>query len=207
MRIILIRHGETYANELFNSDKRLLIGALDSEVAQLNDTGRKQAIEARKQLENIQIDEIYSSDLGRTKETTSIIFPNRHYKTTPLLRERSLGSDEGKKASEVFKDETVWERHVNTEIDSIEECMSKKVSDGENYQDVFNRCEYFLKQFDFNEDKTIVIVAHFHFIRCMIYTLLNKKPDRALFQMMIENATPIIFDYHNDKFTCVDIGG
>ena len=82
MRIILIRHGETYANELFNTDDRLLIGALDTQIAQLNDKGRQQAIEARKQLENIHIDEIYSSDLGRTIETTSLVFPNRTFKTT-----------------------------------------------------------------------------------------------------------------------------
>lgn len=201
MRIILIRHGETYANELFHTDDRLLIGALDTQIAQLNDKGRQQAKSASKQLENIHIDEIYSSDLGRTIETTSLIFPNRTFKTTPLLRERSLGSDEGKKAIELFSNPSVWERHVNTEIDTIEECMSKKVSDGENYIMVFNRLNEFLSQFDFNEDKTIVCVAHFHTIRCMIYTLLNKKPDRELFNLMIPNASPILFEYQNGKFT------
>ena len=39
MRFILIRHGETYANALYNTNKRILIGALDQPVSQLNDVG------------------------------------------------------------------------------------------------------------------------------------------------------------------------
>ncbi len=204
MRIILIRHGETYANDLFNSEDRILIGALDTEIAQLNEKGKQQAIEARKQLDNIQVDEIYSSDLGRTKETASLVFPNREFKTTPLLRERTLGSDEGLTFKEVFSREGVWKVHVNTELDSVEDCMTKKVVDGECFQEVLERCTKFLSQFDFNENKTIAIVGHFHLFRFMIYALLNKQPDKELFKMMIPNASPITFEYKNKKFTHVE---
>ena len=204
MRIILIRHGETYANDLFNSEDRILIGALDTEIAQLNEKGKRQAIEAKKQLENIQIDEIYSSDLGRTIETTSLVFPNREFNTTPLLRERTLGSDEGLTFKEVFSREGVWNYHVNSEFDSIEECMNKKVIDGECFQEALDRCNKFLEQFDFNENKTIAIVGHFHLFRFMIYTLLNKQPDKDLFKMMIPNASPMIFEYQDKRFTHVE---
>ena len=204
MKIILIRHGETYANDLFHSEDRILIGALDTEIAQLNEKGKQQAIEAGKKLENIQIDEIYSSDLGRTKETTSLVFPNREFKTTPLLRERSLGSDEGLTFTEVFSREGVWEYHVDSDVDSVEECMNKKVIDGECFQEVLERCHKFLSQFNFNEDKTIAVVGHFHLFRFMIYALLNKQPDKELFKMMIPNATPITFEYKNEKFTHVE---
>lgn len=204
MKVILIRHGETYANDLFHTEDRILIGALDTKIAQLNEKGRQQAIEARKQLENIHIDEIYSSDLGRTIETTSLVFPNREFKTTSLLRERTLGSDEGLTFKEVFSREDVWNYHVNSDEDSIEECMTKKVIDGECFQEVLDRCNDFLNQFDFNENKTIAIVGHFHLFRFMIYALLDKKPDKELFKMMIPNATPIIFEYENGKFTHVE---
>jgi len=68
MRFILIRHGETYANALYNTNKRILIGALDQSVSQLNDVGIQQAKETKVLLENYIIDEVYSSDLGRTKK-------------------------------------------------------------------------------------------------------------------------------------------
>ena len=200
MKFIIIRHGETFANALFNTDDRILIGALDEPISQLNEAGIQQAMNTKEQLLNIRVDTIYSSDLGRTKQTAEIIFNREDIIYTPLLRERSLGSDEGKRMDEVFAREDVWKYHVNSQLDSIEDCLSKKVFDGESYNDVINRCNTFLNQFNFNEDKTIVVVAHFHFIRCFIYQLLKKEPDRDLFTMMIPNSSPIIFQFKNGEF-------
>lgn len=200
MRFILIRHGETYANALYNTDKRILIGALDQPFSQLNDVGIQQAKDTKLLLENYIIDEVYSSDLGRTKQTASIVFPNKNIQYTSLLRERSLGSDEGKTVQEVFSRDDVWKYHVNTEEDSIEDCLNKKVIDGESYIDVMNRCKKFLSQFDINDNKTIVIVSHFHFLRCFIYVLLTREPDREMMRMLIPNAYPMIYTYENNKF-------
>ena len=201
MKFILIRHGETYANALYNTNKRILIGALDQPISQLNEVGIHQAKKTKALLENYVVDEVYSSDLGRTKQTASIIFPNKNIQYTSLLRERSLGSDEGKLVEEVFSRDDVWKYHVNTEDDSIEDCLNKKVTDGESYIDVMNRCKKFLSQFDVNEDKTVAIIAHFHLFRCFIYVLLNKEPDREMMRMLIPNAYPMIYTYENDKFT------
>ncbi|MBR5795545.1 MAG: histidine phosphatase family protein [Erysipelotrichaceae bacterium] len=200
MRFILIRHGETYANALYNTDKRILIGALDQPVSQLNEVGIQQAKDTKVLLENYAVDEVYSSDLGRTKQTASIIFLNSNIQYTSLLRERSLGSDEGKTVQEVFSRDDVWKYHVNTEEDSIEDCLNKKVIDGESYIDVMNRCKKFLSQFDINDSKTIAVVSHFHFLRCFIYVLLNKEPDREMMRMLIPNAYPMIYTYENNKF-------
>lgn len=200
MRFILIRHGETYANALYNTNKRILIGALDQPVSQLNDVGIQQAKETKVLLNNYIIDEVYSSDLGRTKKNASIVFPNKNIQYTSLLRERSLGSDEEKTVQEVFSRDDVWKYHVNTEEDSIEDCLNKKVIDGESYIDVMKRCKKFLSQFDINDNKTIAIVSHFHFLRCFIYILLNREPDREMMRMLIPNAYPMIYTYENNKF-------
>lgn len=200
MRIYLIRHGETHANVLFNTDDRMMIGALESPITQLNETGKQQALQTRRYFENVVVDEVYSSDLGRTRETSSIIFPEHEVNFTPLLRERSLGSDEGKRTELLFLYPEMQKHHVFPETDTIEECMSKRVPDGENYLMVMDRCRKVLSQFNFNEDKTIALVAHFHTIRCMKYVLLNKKPDKELFYMMIPNARPSLFEFQNDIF-------
>ncbi|MBQ9840512.1 MAG: histidine phosphatase family protein [Erysipelotrichaceae bacterium] len=134
------------------------------------------------------------------KKTASIVFPNKNIQYTSLLRERSLGSDEGKLVEEVFSRDDVWKYHVNTEEDSIEDCLTKKVIDGESYIDVMKRCKKFLSQFDINDNKTIAIVSHFHFLRCFIYVLLNREPDREMMRMLIPNAYPMIYTYENNKF-------
>lgn len=200
MKFIIIRHGETYANALFNTDDRILIGALDAPISQLNETGIQQAMNTRELLSNVQIDKIYCSDLGRSKQTAQIIFDRNDIVYTQLLRERSLGSDEGKRIDEVFSKEDVWKYHVNSQLDSIEDCLSKKVIDGESYNDVIQRCNTFLGTFDFNEEMTVAVVAHFHFIRCFVYQLLKKEPDRELFTMMIPNSSPIVFAYKDGEF-------
>ena len=200
MKFIIIRHGETHANVLYNTDDRILIGALDAPISQLNEKGIQQANHTKQLLVNEKIDAIYSSDLGRTKQTASIIFENADIIYTPLLRERSLGSDEGKRVDEVFAKEDVWKYHVNSQEDSIYDCLHKKVIDGESYSDVIQRCKEFLSQFNYDEEKTVVIVAHFHFIRCIIYELLQKEADRNLFTMMINNAQPIVYKYIDGEF-------
>ena len=200
MKLILIRHGETHANVLYDTDERILIGALDNELTQLNETGRKQAYEAQRMLQGISIDEIYCSDLGRTLETASIIFPKRQIHATALLRERSLGSDEGKKAKELFLDEKIWKYHVNSELDSLDERLSKRVLDGENYLMVMERCRQFLSQFNMEEEKTIAVVSHFHLLRCMIYVITQLEFNLSMFDLMIPNAKPLIFDYASGVF-------
>ena len=200
MKFIFIRHGETYANVLYNTEDRILIGALDNELTQLNDKGRQQALNAKLQLQNMHIDEIYCSDLSRTKETASIIFPNQKIYYTALLRERSLGSDEGKRVKDLFVDNDIWKYHVNIDTDSLDERLSKRVPDGENYLMAMDRCKDFLKQFDLNENRTIAVVAHFHLIRCMIYVLTQIPFDLTMFDLMIPNAQPIIYSNEQGSF-------
>ena len=205
MRIYLIRHGETHANVLFNTPERMMIGALESPLTQLNETGRQQALQTRQYFEGVHVDQVISSDLGRTKETSSIIFPEFEVEFTPLLRERSLGSDEGKRTDLLYIYPEMQKHHVFTEVDSLEECLSKRVPDGENYLMVMDRCRKVLSQFDFKEDKTVALVAHFHTIRCMRYVLLDKKPDMELFHLMIPNAKPCLFEYQGDSFVEISL--
>ena len=200
MRMILIRHGETHANALYETEQRILIGALDEPICQLNDVGIQQAKNIQIALNHQNIDKVYCSDLGRTRQTALLIFPHKNIQYTSLLRERSLGSDEGKLVKELFSRDDIWNYHVNVDEDTLEDCLSKKVLDGESYEDVIKRCKLFLSQFNVEKDTTIAIVSHFHFIRCFIYVLLNKEPDREMFKMMIPNATPIVFNYNHGIF-------
>ena len=146
MKFVLIRHGETYANTLFGTEDQILIGAMDCEITQLNVKGKEQAKLCSSSLNdsNILIDDIYVSDLGRTKETASIIFGDRTVVYTPLIRERSLGWLEGKRLIDVD-----YDAETNPNLDGLSEFevrMYSKSSDGESYIDVLKRLKLFLSR-------------------------------------------------------------
>lgn len=203
MKFVLIRHGETYANTLFGTENQILIGAMDSEITQLNDKGREQANLCRTTLinSNVSIDEIYVSDLGRTKETASIIFGDRKVIYTSMIRERSLGWLEGKRLIDVD-----YDAETNPNMDGLTEFetrMYSKSSDGESYVDVLNRLKVFLNTFDFNENKTIAIVSHFHCLRILISILLGKELNEKLMDLLINNSEAYIFEYNGDSFQLI----
>ena len=101
---------------------------------------------------------------------------------------------------ELFLDEKIWKYHVNSELDSLDERLSKRVLDGENYLMVMERCRQFLSQFNMEEEKTIAVVAHFHLLRCMIYVITQIEFNLSMFDLMIPNAKPLIFDYASGVF-------
>ncbi|MCA9332521.1 histidine phosphatase family protein [Candidatus Saccharibacteria bacterium] len=91
MKITLVRHGQTIENA-----KHITMGQLDGTLSEL---GKKQAQDVAKILSKQKFDHIYSSDLGRCKQTTAYII--KHHKGTPLtyvkeLREMNFGEFQGK---------------------------------------------------------------------------------------------------------------
>lgn len=132
--IYIVRHGETDWNK-----KKLIQGHRNIE---LNETGKKQAQEARVKLKDITFDQIFSSDLARAKITAEIIALNRKItiKTTQLLREKSYGNFEGKnftflqtelkdmlKEFETLTDESKWKYKFPT-IETDEEVVSRFIT-------------------------------------------------------------------------------
>ena len=90
MRIILIRHGKTEANE-----KWLYCGFTD---LPLSESGRSVLAEQREtnSYPDIKGFDIYTSGLTRTNETLNILFGDVDYQTVPDLREMNFGEFEMK---------------------------------------------------------------------------------------------------------------
>ena len=87
MNIYVARHGETDWNK-----KNILLGSTDKD---LNETGKKQAIELSKKLQHIKFDYIISSDLKRALETANIVKKDASIIKNSKLRERNYGLLEG----------------------------------------------------------------------------------------------------------------
>lgn len=96
IEIWLVRHGQTVENH-----ERIIQGQLDG---QLSSEGIEQAEKVAEALKDIAFDVIYSSDLGRARETTRHIrkyHPRTPVIYSPLLREKSFDALQGKKVEEL----------------------------------------------------------------------------------------------------------
>ncbi|HEU5477437.1 MAG TPA: histidine phosphatase family protein [Gaiellaceae bacterium] len=101
--LLLVRHGETD----WNADGRLQ-GQTDRP---LSDFGRRQARELAEELEDEQLEAIYSSDLARARETAEIVGARLGLPVVfdPDLREKDWGTWEGLTAVERDRVEFVGE--------------------------------------------------------------------------------------------------
>lgn len=95
MEFYFIRHGETQWNCL----KRIQ----GSQDMPLNETGRRQAAAMVRQMRDIPLDRVYSSDLIRARDTAGLLGADRGLVPViiPGLREISYGRWEGMQASEI----------------------------------------------------------------------------------------------------------
>lgn len=151
--IYLIRHGQTN----WNLEKRTQ-GHID---VPLNENGKKEAFLITKKISNIEIDQIFSSDLQRAQQTAQII---NHFFNLPIiydkrLREFNYGQFEGRLSQDISEQE--W-------------CLFNEKPDklnAESKQAVYNRVKDFCLQL--NKTKNTLIITHGGIIRMMLYCIQN----------------------------------
>lgn len=124
-RVILVRHGHTDLNNTDKSEDRIR-GWKD---IPLNDEGREDAEKAAKKLKDVKIDQIFSSDLSRAKETAEIINKDHNVSiiATMALRPWNLGEYQGQITDKVID-------QINEHIENPTEV----VPGGESFQE-FNK--------------------------------------------------------------------
>ncbi|MBS3083212.1 histidine phosphatase family protein [Candidatus Pacearchaeota archaeon] len=141
MKLIIVRHGETVENK-----EGIMQGQTHGK---LSDMGLRQVEKLAEYLKNEKIDLIYSSDLGRCKESLAPLlqFINQKVIYTELLRERTKGIFDGKDSKQYHN----W----------MLENPRKIPSGGENAQEVDARVDKFLKEnIGKWKNKTVLIMAH-----------------------------------------------
>ena len=96
LNIYFVRHGETVWNT-----KGIMQGSLDSE---LTEKGVVQAKNLSKQLEKIDFEAVYSSELGRAYKTANILKNSRDIEVKKLeqLNEKNFGVWEGMRFKEIY---------------------------------------------------------------------------------------------------------
>ncbi len=174
MRVYIIRHGESE-----NNKKRLCTGWYD---ASLTDLGREEAKRAASLLDGVTFDRIYSSDLSRAIETARLAIPGCSPKTTPLLREISVGWLAGNPLS-VITDED------RAQIAKI----GYKAFGGESNEELRERILTFRAELEASGCENVALFTHAGWLRTFFDTVIGMCIPRNV--LTCNNCATAIFEY------------
>lgn len=143
MKLYIIRHGQTKCNVENKYNCRL-----DEDI---NDVGIKQAIEASKQIQNLDIDLIICSPMIRTKHTCEIINVNN---VPVTYDDRLMEREGGVLTNTTHNNDYFYNEYYNYYSENIVEGL-------ESLPDLFKRTHSFLDEIkEKYKDKNILLVTH-----------------------------------------------
>ena len=160
--IYLLRHGETE----YGKEKRYL-GHTD---CNLSKQGKEQSKCLANIFENnkIIIDNIFSSDLIRCKDTINIVFPNMKVTLLEQLREINMGDWDGLTFDEV---KNKYAEDYKKRGENIAGFIPRN---GESFLQCQNRAVAIFRQIINSTEGNIAICSHSGFIRTLLCNILNK---------------------------------
>lgn len=197
MKLYLIRHGETLWNRA-----RIFQGKQDSP---LTDIGIEQAIALGEYMkkEKLEIDEVFSSPLGRALNTAKLVFPDREIISHWGIAEMAFGNWEGKDIEHLktFEKENYYNFFHKAHL------YDSKPHKGESFEAVEKRVEEFLKYLISNyEDKTIVIVSHGLLLKVLLKHIKNDSLENFWNTEVFNNTSLSLISY-NKKWNIEFISG
>ena len=182
----LVRHGQTNWN---------LTGRWQGQAADapgLNDTGHKQALAIREQLEDIKFAAVYSSDLLRARQTAELITESFGMTITlePRLREINLGDWEG------MLSEDIEANYPQEMAERLRNPFCTHAPNGESPSEVTDRVLTAISEIcDKYSDGAVLIVAHGVSL-AVIICHSQGIPMEDIYQHIPDNAQPYLVQWH-----------
>ena len=178
-RVIIIRHGETFANAQFH-----LQGASDGP---LTEFGEQQIELLGQHFNTFQVDHVISSDLSRAVQTAEAIAKHHqiNVKINTLVREWDCG---------------IWDGRTAEEFLDMLDKSGKPISEfapegGETLAEVRKRAEDFINQLlTDHRGYTVVVCSHGDFMRMLVGCMLNLSIDQAS-QFFFNNTSYSMFEH------------
>lgn len=159
MELYLIRHGKTSENI-----KGVYLGSTNPS---LDEIGVAEAIEIKKKMQNLNLDNIYVSPLKRCKETAKIIFEDYKLEELDELKEIDFGLWEGKFYREISE-------KYKIEFDSfIKDYKEFTFPNGENFKSFYTRVKNSILNIKKSGFNRVAIVAHEGTLRVILCELLG----------------------------------
>ncbi|MBE0669602.1 MAG: histidine phosphatase family protein [Anaerolineales bacterium] len=184
-KLWLVRHGQTDWN---------LTGRWQGQASDapgLNETGRKQALDASEQMEGIEISAIYSSDLLRAKQTAEMFAVRLGLPVLlePRLREINLGVWEG------MPSEDIEAQYPQELADRARRPFRAHAPDGESPYEVAERVIKAVNEIaDKHRDESVLIVAH-GISLAVVICQAERFPVEDVYQHIPDNAKPYCVDW------------
>ena len=180
-KLILIRHGQTDMNK-----DQLYYGRLD---VPINETGKEQAENTRKNLVELEIDydKIYSSPMKRAYETAEIVnYKNLEIEKDDELREMDFGIFEGLSYKEIVK-------KYPEEMEKLKkDWKTYSYVTGENPFMLQKRALKFLEKIDKNKNN--MVVTHWGII-CTLLSFLFSSELEGYWKYQVKNGGIVIIEF------------
>lgn len=174
MKITLIRHAE-----VDERDKNRYNGHNDIPLSKI---GELQAKELAKELDKMEFDAVFCSDLRRAKETLQHSLHAKNATFTDKIREKSWGRHEGLSFDEIIAQGEIEYKEFLQWIDSL---------DGEPYKEYAKKVEeFFLEFLPSLKKESILVVTHAGVIR-VLFSIINNITLEEAFSIKIENSSLI----------------
>lgn len=186
MRIIMIRHPETIANE-----NRIIYGTTDYEYSKNGNIMFQQVLDNFVQ-ENIKLATIYSSPRGRANKLANEIarLSESQVIIDELIREMEFGIFEN------LNPEDAKTKYPESFGKFMEGYTEFKIPEGESFTEVFERAKkFFAEIISLNQD--CIVVSHGMFIKASISFLLDLKLEES-WHFNIKPGAMLDINYENN---------
>ena len=179
-RLLLIRHAQTEWNI-----QRRFQGHGDSPITE---EGQEQLQRLKSRLAGVEFDVVYSSDLGRTMETSQML-SGKQMVEEPRLRERGVGILEGLNLEQIMADHAEAFRAFRSGD------KDHQIEGGESLQNALNRAWTFLEEMpEKHPGAELAAVSHAGLIRLICKQILGLALDAPnFFQIPNTSLTQLIF--------------
>ncbi len=172
LELWLFRHGETPWNREGRAQ-----GQSDPPLSEL---GVRQAELIGRRLSGVDFDEVYASDLARTRYTARLALPAAEIRLEQRLREIHFGSWEGK----------VWSELEGEDREALgawfKEPYRRRAPDGESYEDLLARVSGWLKTLP--ASGRVAAFTHGGTIRCALYHFTG-LPQGASWRFQVDTGS------------------
>lgn len=152
MELYLVRHGET---EWSRNGQHTSVTDLD-----LTETGREQALSLKEPLQKVEFDAVFTSPLGRARQTAELMgFPDA--KVTDALHEWRYGDYEGRTSDDIREEHPDWL------------IWNSPVPGGESGEEVLARLQSFVDEVRAAHYERVLAFAHGHSLRVLTLAWLG----------------------------------
>ena len=183
VKIILIRHGETYL-----SLKKVYYGRIDTP---LTAKGLRQAKDIRKYFSRENVDKVYSSNLKRAFNFAKIAFDGFIIEKTSELREINFG------VFERLTHEQIMKKYRQAYSRWLKDPFTCVIPQGDSLSDFSNRVRAFFKKIiRENSNKTLAIVTHAGPIRIILNDII--RPEN-IWSLKVDLASVSVIEYKKNK--------